>query len=133
MGVFDRKELVVVLRAGLWSERAPPAVHKIPRRQRAAVAPFGIRPQVECVGSAIRRDLPALRDTRHSLSILILGTESFKEGIDYTPLWLAGDDRWVERLRFGAIDENQVCPLAAVPATRQGEPKNCHANPVSGA
>ena len=133
LSVFDGKELVVVLRSGLWSQRTLPAGHKIPRCQRTAITPFRIRSQVECVGLAIRRNLPTLCDARHSLSILVIGTEPFKEGIDDTALRLACDDCWIKRLRFCPIHENQVRAPAVVIATREGETKNCHANPVTGA
>ena len=88
---------------------------------------------MECVGLAIRRNLPLLGNSRHCLSILVVGAETFEEGIDDSPLRLAGDDGWVERLWLRAIDENQIRALAVVAATRKGEPKNCHANPLSGA
>ena len=82
-------------------------------------------------GLAIRRNLPPFGNSRHRLSILVVGAETFEEGIDDSALRLAGDDGWIERLWLGSVHENQIRALPVPLAACKG--KNCHANPESGA
>ena len=126
--VFDRVELVVVLRAGRRRERSFPARDEILGRERRAIAPLRIGPQVERVGFSIRRNLPTLRHARHRLSILVVGAESLEKRIHDAALRLARDDRRVQRFRLRAVHKNQIPSRGILPARGQREGENCHAN-----
>ena len=126
--VFDRVELVVVLRPGRGREGALPTPNEILGRERRAIAPLRIGPQVEGVGFSIRRNLPTLRHARHRLSILVVGAEPLEKRIHDAALRLARDDRGVEGFRFRAVHKNQIPSRGILSARGQREGENCHAN-----
>ena len=126
--VFDRVELVVVLRAGRGREGAFPARDEILGRERRAIAPLRIRPQVERVGFSIRRNLPALGHARHRLSILVVGAEALEQRIHDAALRLACDDGRIQRFRLRAVHKNQIPSRGILAARGQREGENCHAN-----
>jgi hypothetical protein len=65
------------------------------------------------------------------LPILVIRAEALEESVNDPSLRLASDDRWIERLGFRAIYENQIRTLAVALAACKGESKNCHANPTA--
>ena len=68
---------------------------------------------MKCVDAAVVRNLPALRDARSWICGGIVGGESLEKRIRDTAFRLAGDQRGVERLRFGAVENDEVSALTA--------------------
>ena len=122
--VLQVVELRGVLARGLGRERAAPRVNEIAGGDRLAIAPDGVRPQVEGVVQAVRRHLPALRDAGAGLALLVESGEPLVNGVADAAGGLRRDHRGIEHLRLGAVDQDQLRAVHGPAATgeRQREP-----------
>ncbi|MNI52539.1 hypothetical protein D3C73_1073320 [compost metagenome] len=59
-----------------------PGIDEIGGCQLLAVAPFGIRPQLECIGLTIRSDCPGLGHTGNRLAVLVQPDQSLIQPFD---------------------------------------------------
>ena len=76
---------------------------EVPRGDRVAVGPLGVGAQVEGVGEAVGRDLPALGHAGHGMQVArILGHQAFEERGDDALLGEARHELRVEIADFGA-------------------------------
>ena len=77
--------------------------HEVRRGDRVAIGPFRIGAQVEGVGKAVGRRLPALGHARHRMQVArILGHQAFEERGDDALLGKARHELRVEVADFGA-------------------------------
>ena len=84
-------------------EHAADRIGKILRGDRLAVGPAGVGAQVEGVGEAVGRHVPALGDAGHRMAVdRILGDQALEEGRGDIDLGQAGDDVRVEVREVGA-------------------------------
>jgi hypothetical protein len=63
---------------------------------------------VKGVNQSIRRDLPAFGDTGLRRAGLVKGDESLEERVSDAAFRLTGDQRRIDRLRLGSIEEDEV-------------------------
>ena len=120
-GVDDRAvlpEILRVLRAEIRREDAAVGLDEIARGDGVAVAPLGVVAQVEGVGPAVGRNVPAFRDAGDGVEIVrVLGDEALEQRVEDVAVGLGDVGLRVEVLRFRAVAPDRK-PGRGCPARR---------------
>ena len=106
-----------------------PRIDEVPSRDAAPIAPAGLGAEMEGVGQSIGRDLPGGGDTGTTPAVTIEAEEPLEEGVDDSPLRLTGDQRGIERFRFGTVDKDEIGTLMTRPTPCKKENRDEGARP----
>jgi len=80
--VINRRKSLRILRAGCGIDHATPRVHEIACRQRCAVGPARVGPQMKYPGLTVGAALPGGRDAGRRLASDVNGGESFEQVVE---------------------------------------------------
>ena len=86
-------------------------MHEVGGGEGIAIAPLGIGAEMEGVGQAVGRDVPALGDAWFGFSVLANAAQSLKQRGRNSHADLIGDDGGIDALGLGTVDEDEVGAL----------------------
>ena len=105
----DREEEARVVGGAVGKNGAAPRVAEVLAGDGVAIRPARVLAQMERVGAAVRRDLPALCDTR--LKRAVGGAKIDERLVEHpraTELVLVAHTLWIQRVHVAAVDQHEI-------------------------